>query len=84
MRADGRREGNLCGLTGSFWPFATTRAEREASGDPRLSLEERYGSHQGYVGAVKRATSDLVREGFLLEGDAERFVQSAEESDVLR
>ena len=84
VRADGRREGNLCGLTGSFLPFATTRAEREASGDPRLSLEERYTNHQGYVDAVRRATGELVRERFLLEGDAERFIQSAAASDVLR
>ena len=35
VRAEGRREGNLCGLTGSFLSFATTQTEREASGDPR-------------------------------------------------
>ena len=84
VRADGRREGNLCGLTGSFLPFATTQAGREATGDPRRSLEERYGNHQGYVDAVKRVTADLVRERFLLEEDAERFVRSAEASSVLR
>ena len=84
VRADGRREGNLCGLTGSFLPFAATKVEREASGDPRLSLEERYQNHQGYVDAVKRAATDLLVEGFLLEEDVERFVRSAEESSVLR
>ena len=84
VRADGRREPNLCGLTGSFLAFAKTRAEREAAGDPRLSLEERYTDHQGYVDAVRRATQDLVRERFLLEVDAERFVQSADAGDVLR
>ena len=84
VRADGRREPNLCGLTGSFLPFAETRAEREASGDPRLSLEERYGDHRGYVDAVRRATDELVRERFLLPEDAERYVESAETSDVLR
>ena len=84
VRADGRREGNLCGLTGSFLPFAKTRAEREAAGDPRLSLEERYTDHQGYVDAVRRATEELMRERFLLAEDAERLVQSAEASDALR
>ena len=84
VRADGRREPNLCGLTGSFLPFARTRAEREAAGDPRLSLEERYTDHRGYVDAVRRAAAELVRERFLLEEDAERFVQSADASDVLR
>ena len=84
VRADGRRVGNLCGLTGSFLPFTKTAAEREISGDPRLSLEERYTNHQGYVEAVKRATSELVRERFLLMEDAERFIQQAETGNVLR
>ena len=84
VRAEGRREGNLCGLTGSFLPFVTTRAEREASADPRASLEARYRDHVGYVDAVKQATAELVRERFLLSEDAERFVRAAEASDVLR
>ncbi len=84
VRAEGRREGNLCGLTGSFLPFAATRAEREAAGDPRASLAERFGNHAGYVEAVMQATADLVRERFLLEEDAARLVRGAEESSVLR
>jgi len=59
VRASGRREGNLCGLTGSFLPFAATRAQRMASNDPRESLEERYKDHQGYVNAVKKAAAEL-------------------------
>jgi hypothetical protein len=34
------------------------RAERLANGDPRLSLEERYGSHNAYVLAVKNAAGN--------------------------
>ena len=41
-------------------PFARTQAERMASGDPRLSLEERYGDHEGYVNAVARAANHAV------------------------
>ena len=84
VRAHGRREGNLCGLTGSFLPFATTRAEREAVDDPRASLEERFENHVGYVEAVKQATADLVKERFLLEEDAARLLRTAEASNVLR
>ena len=84
VRASGRREGNLCGLTGSFLPFAATKAQRMASSDPRESLEERYKDHQGYVNAVKKAAAELKAEGFLLEEDAQRFVRSAEASNVLR
>ena len=84
VRVAGRREGNMCSLTGSFFPFARTRAERLRSGDPRLSLEERYGDHAGYVDAVRRAAAELQREGFLLEEDVQRYVREAEASDVLR
>jgi hypothetical protein len=38
---------------GSFVPFALTRADRVASSDPRLSLEERYGTHSRYVELVR-------------------------------
>src|SRR5207244_9569286 len=45
IRAPGFRAPNLCGLNGSYIPFAKTKAERLASGDPRKSLEERYKDH---------------------------------------
>ena len=39
-----------------FVPFAAdAKAEREASGDPRLSLEERYADHTSYITAVESA-----------------------------
>jgi hypothetical protein len=84
VRAAGFREGEMCGLTGSFIPYATTRTERLASGDPRRSLEERYKDHDGYVKAVAKAARKLARERFLLEEDVERFVAAAEASVVLR
>jgi hypothetical protein len=84
LRRAGFGEGDLCYLVGSFFPFARTRAERLASGDPRPSLEERYGSHEGYVAAVKRAVAMAEREGFLLPDDAARLIAEAEASDVLR
>jgi hypothetical protein len=84
VRAVGFRSPNLCGLSGSFVPFATTRQERKAQGDPRPSLQERYGSHAGYVAAVAAAAANLVKRGFLLPEDARRFVLEAERSDVLK
>jgi len=84
IRAPGFRAPNLCGLNGSYIPFAKTKAERLASGDPRKSLEERYKDHEGYVKAVEKAARKLINEGFLLDEDAERFIQSAESSDVLK
>jgi hypothetical protein len=38
-----------------------------ANHDPRLSLEERYRDHAGYVEAVKAAAARAVSEGFLLQ-----------------
>ncbi len=84
VRAPGHRPPNLCGLTGSFFPFATSKAERLATGDPRKSLEERYKDHDGFVKAVKKAAKDLVKERFLLQEDADAFISAAETSGVLR
>ncbi len=84
LRAQGHREGDLCGLSGSFIPLAQTAAERAETGDPRLSLEERYTDHDGYVAAVRRAARMLVQARLLLPEDAERFIRQAEDSDILR
>ena len=84
LMAPGPRGRDLCSLTGAFFPFARTRAERMASGDPRLSLEERYGDHAGFVAAVRQAADESVARRFLLPEDAEVLVRLAEESDVLR
>jgi hypothetical protein len=73
----------MCPLTGSFIPFAATKEQRTAAGDPRKSLEERYGNHEGYVRAVREHAKTLVVERFLLEEDAERAVKEAETSKVL-
>ena len=37
-----------CALTGQYIPFPVTKAQRLATGDPRLSVEERYGSIGNY------------------------------------
>jgi hypothetical protein len=68
---------------GQFIPLATTRAEREASGDPRPSLEERYGSQGGYVAAVEAAARALEADGLLLGEDRERIVAAARARGVL-
>jgi DJ-1/PfpI family/Alpha/beta hydrolase domain len=41
-------EDGFCTLQGSFIPFARTKAERITTGDPRLSIEERYPSKEMY------------------------------------
>ena len=60
VRAAGFGEGDLCGLSGSYIPFAATRADRMATGDSRPSLEERYSSPQDYADKRKRAVEALA------------------------
>jgi hypothetical protein len=76
-------KGRICTLNGGFVPFARTRSERIASGDPRLSLEERYGTHAAFVKAVTAAAEKAVSERFLLRADADRLIAEASASDVL-
>jgi hypothetical protein len=82
--AHGFDKGRIRTNTGSFFPFARTKAERLKIGDPRLSLEERYGSHAGYVERVRAAASGSVHERFLLPDDADRLIMQADASNVLR
>ena len=76
----------LYSMTGSFIPFARTKAERVKSGDPRLSVEERYAGKQAYLDQVQGAAGDLVRERYLLERDVPPVVAraSAEWDFVMR
>ena len=71
----------LCDRDGTFIPFARTRADRERTGDPRPSLEERYGSREAYVTKVKEAADALVAARLLLPDDAARYVEAAAASD---
>lgn len=62
---------------GSCVPFARTKAERIASGDERLSLEERYASHEDYVLQVQACVDKLVADRLLLQADADAYVEAA-------
>ena len=84
ITAAGFHKDQLCNYAGGMIPFAVTQAERLASGDPRLSLEERYGTHEGYVAAVNAAAVNAVAKGFLLQADADALEAQAAASDVLK
>src|SRR5215469_3546148 len=83
ITAGGFDQGRICTLSGGYVPFAKTKGERLASGDPRLSLEERYDDHQAYVDAVRKAAQRAIAERFLLKEDADRLIKEADASDVL-
>ena len=69
------------GLAGWTLPFPATRTDREATGDPRVSIEERYQSREDYVRQVRIAAQTLIDKGYLLaedlawveEGAAQRY-----------
>jgi hypothetical protein len=82
--AGGFFKGRIQALGGGYIPFAKTKAQRLASGDPRVSLEERYGTHEAYVAKVREAATRQVAERFLLQEDADRLIDQAEKSAVLR
>ena len=71
------------GLIGSYFPYIKTAAARQAAGDPRLSLEERYGSQAGYVQAVTAAANDLVARRFMLPADAAAAIAAATANTIL-
>lgn len=60
---------------GSFIPFAKTAAERTQSGDPRLSVAERYVSRDEYMGKFAEAAMKLVHERFLLGEDVPALLE---------
>jgi Alpha/beta hydrolase domain len=64
-------------MVGSFIPFARTRAEREKTGDPRLSIEERYKSRADFLAQVDAAAKPLIAKHLLLERDAQRVHEKA-------
>ena len=73
-----------CEASGQWIPFKKTQAERLAAGDPRRSLEERYGNHQGYVDAVAAAARALEARRLLLPADVQRYIDAAQASTVLQ
>jgi hypothetical protein len=83
LLAPGPRGDDLCGLNGSFFPFAATQEERLENDDPRRSLEERYGDHAGFVDAVRRASDRAVADRTLLDEDAQTILDIAQNSDIL-
>jgi hypothetical protein len=77
LRREGYGVGEQCAGTGSFIPFAASASERRSTGDPRLSLAERYPSHEAYVRAVAAAADALVDGRLLLPQDADNIIELA-------
>ena len=74
----------LSSMQGSYVPFPRTADDRERTGDPRSSIQERYGSRAEYLGRVTESALALVEDGYLLAGDlAPILAQAARHWDYL-
>jgi hypothetical protein len=70
-------QGELADREGTHLPFAVTRAEREHSGDPRPSLEERYATQTAYATRVREMVSELQQDRLLLPEDGALYLVRA-------
>ena len=81
LRARGQGHGAKHKFTGSTIPLPETPEERAQTGDPRLSIRERYKDQAGYVAAIRKAAEALVADGLMLEEDVERCCRWAADWD---
>ena len=72
--ASGPLKGREASLAGGSIPFPLTKAARMASGDPRLSIEERYGDLWTYYYRALWIINDLAAQRLLLPDDANALV----------
>jgi hypothetical protein len=68
----------LSSMQGSYIPLPRTRADRERTKDPRLSIEERYQSREHYLALVSAGARGLVEQGYLLDQDVATLVRRAD------
>jgi hypothetical protein len=71
-----------CDAAGLKVDFAKTKVERMTSGDPRLSIEERYSSQAEYVNAVTAAANRLASDRLLLNEDVQAYVRKARNTPI--
>ena len=69
----------ISSMQGSFIAFPRTKAEREAKGDPRLSIEERYAGREEYLGRVAEVAVELAEQAYVLQADVPAMIRSAGE-----
>ena len=69
ITSGGFHAGQVCNYVGGMVPFAKTDLDK-LPGDPRPSLQARYGNHAGYVAAVRKAADNAACQGYLLAGPA--------------
>jgi hypothetical protein len=83
LRANGSGTKAMYSIVGSYIAFAATEVEREARGDARPALSERYRSKADYVSRVALAVRELVERRLLLPEDGDRYVEAAIDANIL-
>ncbi len=77
LRARNFGNGQMHEFTGSTIPFPDSAEEREATGDPRKSIAERYADKAAYVAAIRAAAEQLVADRLMIAEDVERMAVAA-------
>lgn len=67
----------LASEIGAYRPLARTAAERQAQGDSRPAINERYSGRDVYLGRIAQAAVALVRDGYLLAEDVPDLITQA-------
>ena len=75
--------GQAVELNAGYWPFYETATQRTSAGDPRLSLEERYGTNAGYKCVATQAVNSAAANGYLLPSDQTTLLTDISGSNVL-
>lgn len=63
----------------SYIPFPKRATEGQKSGDPRRSIEERYGSRDEYIVRYSKAVDDLIQQRWILPEDREPVLARGEQ-----
>jgi hypothetical protein len=69
--------GQLLDMMGTTLPFPRTPSQRQASGDPRRAIAERYRDRDEYVARARQAARALAQARYILEEDVDLAVELA-------
>lgn len=75
--AESGGSGQIMDMLGSTLPFAATASKRQASGDPRPAIGERYRDREDYEARVRAAAQRLADERYILPEDVDLAVRLA-------
>ena len=67
----------LIAMIGSNIPMPVTRADRDRTKDPRMSIMERYGNRTEYLRRVREAATKMAQDRYMLQGDVDTVVNDA-------